>query len=118
MALKNSRTITVEGSVFRWKFKAHKDNLTRFGQSPRNAHVVVQAEGKPGKMVAYVESKLDIPDDSEVRWGASHKARFTPGDLKDLILTAQGYGWDLDSEKQFVCPPGFGMTDFKTVEKL
>lgn len=117
MALKKSRPILVEGQTYRWKFKAHKDNLTRFGQSPKHAHIAIQATDKPGKLIAWVESKLDIPEDSDLQNGAEHKARFSPGDVKHLILVAQDCGWDLNSKTQFDFPPDVELTDFKTVEK-
>lgn len=117
MAMKKQRLLVLDGQTFQWKFKAHKDHLTRYGCSPMTAHVAVHVEGKPGRLVAYLKSNLNIPPNEDIRCGASHKARFTPGDVKHLITKALEQGWDLESKTQFEMPSGVVLTDHNTVEK-
>lgn len=119
MALKKSRPITVRDLPFRWKFKAHKDDLTRYGASPRYAHIAIQeaVEGHPGRpMVAQVESTVFVSyeahdgDTGHIR----HKARFTPVDVRKLIETALDAGWDPTAKQQYEAPEGIELTDYKT----
>jgi hypothetical protein len=117
MALKKSRPILVEGIVYRWKFKAKKDNLTRYGQSARFSHVAIQAVEDPqAKMICWLESMVFIDDETHDGDTGStpHKARFSPGDVKKLILVGLDCGWDLESKKQFDCPPDVELTDYRT----
>ncbi|MDB4278123.1 hypothetical protein N9917_00730 [Deltaproteobacteria bacterium] len=114
MGLKGGRNILVEGTAYRWKFKAHKDNLTNFGQSAQFAHVAIHTADGPGKLVAQVETKLDIPVDNDLQNGATHKARFSPGDVKKLILVSIDCGWDDTSKTQFSAPEDIDLTDYKT----
>jgi hypothetical protein len=114
MGLKGGRNIVVRDTSFRWKFKAHKDNLTRYGNSAQFAHVAIHAADTPGKLIAQVESKLDIPGDNDIQCGATHKARFSPGDVKKLIEAALDNGWDTTSKTQFSAPEGIDLTDYKT----
>jgi hypothetical protein len=118
MALKKSRKITVRDQDFHWKFKAHKDQLTRYGASPRFAHIAVQAGGKP--MVAYIESTVFLSyerhdgDTGDI----THKARFGPGDVKRLIEHCLDLGWDPSAKKQFNCPAELTLADHKTYEHV
>jgi hypothetical protein len=114
MALKSGRSIIIDDRRYHWKFKAHKDGLTRFGQSARHAHVAVHAEEGPGKMVAHVETTLEVPGDSDLQCGATHKARFTPGDVRKIIEAGLAAGWDLNSKTQFKAPEGIELTDYRT----
>ena len=114
MGLKGGRNIVVGDISYRWKFKAHKDNQTRFGNSAQFAHVAIHTADGPGKLIAQVKSKLDIPVDNDLQNGAEHKARFSPGDVRLLIETALDNGWDTTSKTQFSAPEGIDLTDYKT----
>jgi hypothetical protein len=119
VALKKSRPITVRDQAFRWKFKPHKDNQTRFGGSARFAHVAVQENTeRPGlPMVAQIESMLEVPEDSDVQNGVLHKARFTPGDVRMLIESCLDAGWDPSAKQQFQAPAGLELTDYRTISR-
>jgi hypothetical protein len=124
MALKGGRKIMVGSRYFRWAFKAHKDDQTRLGGSPRRGHIAVQedVDGRSGRpMVAWVESHVwdDTPDAHQPRWGGTlHKASVTPGDIRFLVELCISQGWDPSSrEKQFDCPPGAILSNYVTHEK-
>ena len=121
MALKKSRPIIVRDRPFRWKFKGHKDNLTRYGASPQFAHIAIQEDAEnPGKpMVAHVESAVFV--DHETHDGDTghidHKARFTPGAVRVLIEACLDAGWDPSSKEAFTAPTGLYLSDYKTVAR-
>jgi len=121
MAIKKSRPITVRGRPFRWKFKGHRDNLTRYGASPQFAHIAIQEDGEnPGRpMVAHVESSVFVDDDTHDgdTGHIRHIARFTPGDVRKLIEAALDAGWDPSSRTPFTTPPGIKLTDYATYDQ-
>jgi hypothetical protein len=118
MGLKKGRKIIVRELNFVWKFKAHRDNLTRFGQSSKRAHVAVHLEEGAGKMVAYIESTREVPGDSELQNGAEHKARFGPGDVRTLIEAAMDEGWDPTSRRQYNLGAGIVLTDHVSYDRV
>jgi len=119
MGLKKSRTIVVRDRCFRWKFKGHRDNMTRYGNSPRFAHVAIQEDvDKPGRsLVAFLESTQFIDDathDGDTGH-IRHLARFGPGDVKRLIEYALDNGWDPSSKTQTILPEEIKLTDHRTI---
>lgn len=119
MSLKGGRVIVVRGLRFRWKFKAHKDSLTRYGDSPQFAHVAIQEDvEQPGRaLLVHLKSSRFIDyathdgDTGHIR----HLARFGPGDVRKLIEHALDTGWEPSSKDQTVLPAGIELTDHITV---
>lgn len=118
MGLKGGRNILVAGETYRWKFKAHKDNLTRYRMSPRFAHVAVQQDAeRPGRpMVAQLESSVFVSYEAHDgdTGHLDHRARFTPSDVRKLVEAALDAGWDPTSKTQFQAPEGIELTDYRT----
>lgn len=120
MALSGARPILIEGTTYRWKFKGHKDNSTRYGGSPRFAHVAIEEAQGPGvPMVAWLESLRWVSDEHHDgdTGSETHKARVTPADIRHLILVALDCGWDPTSKKRFEAPPDIDLTDYRTKQR-
>ena len=105
MALKGARTIMVKGKNYQWKFN-HGTARIR-GDAPYAGTVSVQGVGLHGKLQAKLVTRAS-PDEYTVEHGG-HQASVTPKDVRLIIETALGTGWD---------PEAKGVTDLVGPLKL
>ena len=87
MALSGARTLMVKGQNFQWKFD-HGTTRIR-GDAPYAGTVTVQAVGLHGKLQAKIVTRANPAVDH-----GGHKASVTPQDVRLIIETALGTGWD------------------------
>lgn len=91
MALSGARNIEIEGLAFKWKAKGSYNWL--IGWSPKEIRLVVVAPGGAG-FTTTLFSKNWLPEhEGDTDNASTHKAEFTPGDVRLCIQEAMRAGW-------------------------
>ena len=118
MGLKGGRRIVVRDLTFRWVFSGKND---RYGNSPFEAHVAIQEDAeRPGRpLVAWLLSRNWISAESHdgATGHITHRARFTPADVRSVIESALDDRWNPSSRELYEVAAGLLLTSYSTVSR-